>query len=133
MKEELDDFILRIPTRIDYFNENKVIIKAVACCGITHCIALDINGKVYTWGKQFGNPQFLKPELITDLKEVVDEILVGDDHSIIKTNKNNYFTFGSNDYGEGCHDAGSSTETPICINERILQRINGNILAIAVG
>eukprot|EP01083_Nonionella_stella_P278314 946448_1 len=83
VKEERDDFILRIPTRIDYFNENKVIIKAVAC-GRKHCIALDINGKVYTWGKQLGNPQYLKPELITDLKEVADEILVGYDHSIIK-------------------------------------------------
>eukprot|EP01084_Bolivina_argentea_P030494 56489_1 len=86
VKEEHDDFILRIPTRIDYFNKNKVIIKAVAC-GENHCIALDINGKVYKWGKQFGSPQYLKPELITDLKEVVDEILVGSDHSIIKTKK----------------------------------------------
>eukprot|EP01084_Bolivina_argentea_P281421 481500_1 len=96
-----------IPTQIKYFMNNNIKIKDIHC-GCSHNLALDRNGKVYSWGSnqcgQCGDgtrENVYTPKPISYFTNtVIDIIGCGYNHSYVHTKCGKHFLFGSNKYSE---------------------------------
>ena len=95
------------PKKIEYFIENEIKIEKIKC-GAFHNLALDINGRVYSWGFNYDGQcgdgtenNVRRPKLIKDLVkyEIVD-IQCGYHHCCCKTKDGEYFMFGKNGHNE---------------------------------
>ncbi|KAG8231547.1 hypothetical protein J437_LFUL008089, partial [Ladona fulva] len=105
--------IRRQPDTIDFFWKNKISIKRVAM-GKFHSIFLCEDGRVYSCGLGQGGRLGLDSEetvmtpnqinisaqhsLPTSSKHVVISVSVGQDHSLLVTDKGAIYSFGMNDY-----------------------------------
>ena len=97
------------PIQIEYFKDNDIRIQDIAC-GDSHCLAVDVDGKLYSWGRNYYGQcgvsmdnmhNVMKPTLIETLKEYkIVVIRCGNFASYVKTECDKHFMFGSNDYGE---------------------------------
>ena len=94
------------PDKIPYFVENKIFVTKV-CCGKTHTLALDENGKVHSWGKNYfaqigrstKSPEY--PGMIEKLKEfVVADIKAEWDNSYARSQDDLHFVWGDNRWGQ---------------------------------
>ena len=107
-----DERDLFIPTRIDYFVENDIKIIDIAV-GRAFNLALDVNGKVYSWGdnedgqcgfateEDDGEDTIFEPRCIDYFaNEIVDCIKCGEDHSYVRTVTGQHFFFGCNEHNE---------------------------------
>ena len=103
--------------------------------GDGHYIALDSNGKVYTWGLndygQLGdgtNQQSYLPICISDNnniiygKKIID-VEAGEKHCIIVDSDGKVYTWGNNEFGQLGNQNNNNLNNPICISD-----IDGNIL-----
>ena len=123
------------PTRIKYFVLNKIAIWEIKCGGL-HCLALDVDDNLYSWGYNFyGQLGFKsidddeededdehnvnKPVLVKYFKGInIIRIECGYHHSYCKTLKGKHYLFGSNSYNESTliYDHRNKIKTPFCIN-----------------
>lgn len=87
------------------FPKGTIITKIAA--GEDHCLALDSNGNVWSWGRnhysQLGNTkeeQLLVPTIVPDLKDIV-KIACGANNSFAIGKSGEVYSFGFNTNGEG--------------------------------
>ena len=130
-----------VPMMIEYFDDNGIRIKDIAC-GNSHSLAIDVEGKVYSWGQnddgQCGLDNIYDvvdiPELIEEIKEYkVEVIKCGNAHSYVRTECNKHFMFGSNEYGE-CFGGDERIVRPHRVDEIILDKCKvKRIIDIEVG
>ncbi|XP_042508399.1 protein RCC2 homolog [Macadamia integrifolia] len=101
------DFNLSSPTRLRPLVG--VDIRSVASgCTSCHCVALDVEGRCYTWGRnkkgQLGHGDYVqrdRPTVVSDLlKHKVIRAGAGRCHTVVVTNDGNSFTFGWNKHGQ---------------------------------
>ena len=101
---------VELPATVNYFIDNGIKLKHIAC-GMMHTLALDENGKIYSWGMNndaqcgHGNNNnqhhIDEPKCIESLSNcVVDVIKCGGWHSYCKTVDDKHFLWGSNADGE---------------------------------
>ena len=93
------------PSLIPYFKENGIYIIQVAAA-YKHNLALDKNGKVYSWGwNEFGalglshNEEKLSPTLISFFEEngiIISKLAIGSWHSLALDEKGNVYSWGEN-------------------------------------
>eukprot|EP01084_Bolivina_argentea_P271172 461304_1 len=91
---------------IVYFLTQKIRIKDIKC-GYDHCLAVDNNGKMYSWGSNFlgqcGVDEYISdnPMLIKTLKHCnIQKIECGANHSYAMNDKMEHYMWGSNKYNE---------------------------------
>ena len=125
--------------KINYFIENDIKIMDISC-GSDHNLAIDENGKIYSWGSndfgQCGDGTFndiFKPKLIKylDQHEII-EIKCGLYHSFAKCADEEHYLFGSNKYNE-CLTFKHNTEEinvcmPHCIDDIVKQKTDGKTI-----
>ncbi|KAJ4966608.1 hypothetical protein NE237_018457 [Protea cynaroides] len=84
-------------------------IRVVASgCASCHCVALDVEGRCYTWGRnekgQLGQGDYLqrdRPTVVSDLlKYKVIKVGAGRGHTVVATEDGNSFAFGWNKHGQ---------------------------------
>eukprot|EP01084_Bolivina_argentea_P271173 461305_1 len=83
---------------IVYFLTQKIRIKDIKC-GYDHCLAVDNNGKMYSWGSN----EYISdnPMLIKTLKHCnIQKIECGANHSYAMNDKMEHYMWGSNKYNE---------------------------------
>ncbi len=132
------------PTKIPFFVKENIVIKDVKC-GYAHNLALDINGKVYSWGSNYygqcghnvvDEEPLMAPKLIESVKDyIVDVIDCGCSHSYIKTEDGRHYLFGSNDDGE-CITFNDENKiiAPFRVDEIIKQHYNAQeIIQMVLG
>ena len=101
---------INFPVSITYFDENNIIVKQIAC-GECHNIALDLDGKIYCWGRNIcyecggiDNKNLYIPKLNclsfpqTDIKII--DIKCGSYHNVVKSEDNQYYFWGWNEYSQ---------------------------------
>ena len=130
------DYMQRVPLKVEFFEENGIKITDVQC-GENHIVALDMNGKLYSWGgyaELLGHGEDYTegeiPKLIERLKDyVVDLIRCGVRHTYARTTCGQHFMFGRNRFGE-CMivEIGKYLGKPMTVHEYIKE--NCNILRI---
>eukprot|EP00899_Mesostigma_viride_P007600 jgi/Mesvir1/16841/Mv15734-RA.1 len=95
------------PTRIPSMRD--VDIKTIATgCDACHCIAIDKEGRVYSWGRnedgQLGHGDFLTRNVPTIIRAFKDKKVVaaatGRRHSLVVTSDGSCYAFGSNKHGQ---------------------------------
>ncbi|MCL7048079.1 hypothetical protein MKW94_029797 [Papaver nudicaule] len=95
-----------------------VNIRSVAAgCVSCHCVALDVEGRVYTWGRnkkgQLGHGDMLrrdKPTVVSGLAEhKIIKASAGRAHTVVLTNEGKSFAFGWNKHGQ-CGTGSAKTE-----------------------
>ncbi|KAG9443066.1 hypothetical protein H6P81_018920 [Aristolochia fimbriata] len=77
-------------------------------CVSSHCVALDVEGRCYTWGRnekgQLGHGDTLqrdRPTVVSDLlKHKVVKAGAGRNHTVVVTEDGNSFAFGLNKHGQ---------------------------------
>ncbi|XP_040378840.1 protein RCC2 homolog isoform X2 [Oryza brachyantha] len=77
-------------------------------CTACHCVALDAEGRCYTWGRnekgQLGHGDILQRNLPTVVSELskykVIKASVGRNHTVVVTNDGKSFSFGHNKHGQ---------------------------------
>ncbi|KAL5706558.1 hypothetical protein ACHQM5_024709 [Ranunculus cassubicifolius] len=77
-------------------------------CASAHCVALDVQGRCYTWGKnkngQLGHGDFIqrdRPTLVSALsKYTIIKAGAGRSHTVVVTDEGNSFSFGWNKHGQ---------------------------------
>ena len=139
-----EDYLLK-PTKIPYFIKEKIVIKDIKC-GTAHNIALEINGDVYSWGRnkygQCGHgtddkQDIYEPKLIESVKEYVIECIdCGYHHSYIKTVDKRHYLFGHNGYGEciAYNDDETKITAPFRVDQIIKSKLDAKeILQIELG
>eukprot|EP01084_Bolivina_argentea_P109267 195286_1 len=102
------------PQRINWFNQNNIKIVKVKC-GAWHCIAMDQNAQIYTWGHGMNgalgigqtNENQAVPAAVShyneEFKEIkCNDIAAGYYHSIALTDDNKLYTFGYNGTYNSC-------------------------------
>ena len=132
---------VKVPTIIEYFVENDIKIKDIAC-GFDHNLAIDYNNKVYSWGynryhqcgREISDMYCSTPELIPLLKIYDIELIdCGSHHSFCQTVGGKMYFFGSNRYNE-CIIGHYSTHLPICVNEILKAKVNDReIKSVSLG
>ena len=143
-EREVECYKLFKPTKIPFFIKEKIVIKDVKC-GHSHNIALDVNGKVYSWGDnrwcqcgqgtqsvQYINP----PKLIESIKEsVIDCIDCGADHSYVRTTNEKHYLFGANFYQQCIkYDDKGNLNAPFRVDQIIKTKCNAKkIIKIQLG
>eukprot|EP01084_Bolivina_argentea_P008605 16108_1 len=91
---------------VSNFKNKSITIKEI-CSGYYHGLALTVNNKCYSYGNNFNgqcgsgeksglSEVITDPYLILFNNEYVQQIACGFRHSIVLTNKNNLYSFGSN-------------------------------------
>jgi len=133
-----------IPIKITFFIENGIIIKDIQC-GYVYTLALDTNGKVYSWGvNNYGQCGFdgdddrfiYKPKRIGFFDNYfVDKIKCGWNHSYVGTRDGRHYLFGDNQdfacLGFGGDRYGIS---PHCVNEIVKAECKtSNIVDVILG
>ena len=131
-----------IPKRFEYFIEHGIKIKQVKMSDY-HILALDTEGQVYSWGSNLGNQCGLghevrstdTPTLIQSLKEyVIVDMKCGHGHSVVITECDKYFMFGTNQYGECLVGNKHETEYPVRVDNVLKEKYNiKSIIDIALG
>ena len=136
------------PEHIEYFTENEIKIVDIAC-GDRHCLAVDGEGRIYSWGDnhygQCGHSRAdtetednrmadmdPEPKLIEALRDCrAERVRCGRYHSYIQTVDGKHFLFGWNCNGEclktvehGQERKSDVVYPPFCINP-ILERYYG--------
>ena len=103
-----DEIVIYGPKKIKYFIKNDIKIIDIKC-GSNFNLALDSNGKVYSWGTNFkgqcghnisigGINVFYEPKCIKGLMDyVVDDIKCGYAHCCARTVCGKWFMWGCND------------------------------------
>ncbi|MCL7037136.1 hypothetical protein MKW94_025705 [Papaver nudicaule] len=95
-----------------------VNIRFVAAgCVSWHCVALDVEGRVYTWGRnekgQLGHGDMLqrdRPTVVSGLaKHKIVKASAGKAHTVVVTNDGKSFAFGWNKHGQ-CGTGSAKTE-----------------------
>ena len=108
-EELISSKVVNIPLKIKYFEDNGIRIVDIAC-GSDHNLALDVNGRIYSWGwnehGQCGDGkmenEILEPKLIESLKGYrINLIRCGYCHSYCRSECGKHFIWGNNTYG-GC-------------------------------
>jgi len=135
--EEFDTFGVILENK--WFKENNIQIKDIQC-GLYHSLALDQNGRVYSWGHskrgQCGHGSDVldlecieTPKLIEYFKSKIKQISCGNYHSCCKTSSGLYYLFGSNQHNQCMTFAGNSKVTvPFCINDIIKQKTKRRVI-----
>ena len=130
-----------IPTEIKYFKERNIKIVDIAS-GYSHSLALDINGRLYAWGKntkgECGGERerdvVMTPKMVQSLKEYeIDEIRCGYNMSYCRTKCGKDFIWGQNDDNECLtYDIGSFEDVyiPRQIDVIIKEKCEDNISRI---
>eukprot|EP01083_Nonionella_stella_P220396 788561_1 len=73
-------------------------------CHWNGVVALDCSGNVYQWGMSLtGDSDILCPQEIK-LEDKVLSIETGSSHCICQTERGNFISIGSSDWGECCRD-----------------------------
>ena len=143
LNRELFAYVAYEPLLIRYFMENEIRIVDIVC-GNDFCMALDINGRIYTWGRNSlgccGICKFVAkvymPTLVEALSEYkVVEIKCGYHHSYCKTECGQHYVWGSNSDQECIVD---TKRKNICkpqrVDELVLKQSNiKEILAVYPG
>ena len=121
-----------IPRLIEYFVVNDIKIKDIQC-GYEHSLALDMNGRIYSWGNNGTNEcgdyrdgvySTHEPKLIkyfADNEYIVDVIKCGSHHSYARTECGKHVLFGENGDNE-CMTFGKLLNEPNCINEIVMEK-----------
>ena len=124
--------------------KEKIVIKDIRC-GEFHNVALDVNGKVYSWGDnergQCGDGMndvkiINPPKLIESFKQsVIDCIDCGQEHSYVKTMDDRHYLFGSNSHGQCItYNDERNVIAPLRVDEIIKTKCNATkIIEIALG
>ena len=124
------------PIKIEWFLNNDIKIVDIDC-GLYHCLALDEDGRIYSWGHgkrgQCGNgeddvdmeyidqPQVIEWFPIYNLKGKT--IKCGNYHSMVETMDGKIWLFGSNQLNQCLtFDGKSKVIMPFCINEIIKEK-----------
>eukprot|EP01084_Bolivina_argentea_P084995 153648_1 len=113
-----------LPRKIVYFEKHNIQIVKVGC-GHTFNIALDNNGKVYTWGfgrfGQSGNGHINdthEPQMIESLKhEIVVDIECGAGYLCAVTVNGDCFMWGKNDVFQCCNGNKENVLRPVKISK----------------
>eukprot|EP01084_Bolivina_argentea_P240207 403607_1 len=115
---------ISIPTPIQYFIDNDIKIIDIAV-GL-HCLALDYNQNIYSFGPnnhcqcghKRGIQRCFKPKLIKFFKPYkIIHIACGRLHSLAVTSKGQYFLFGHNGHNQCLIE--SKNDDPVLVNELI--------------
>ena len=94
--------IMTVPRKIQYFQENDIKIVDIRC-GRAHSLALDTNGRVYSWGSNMWgecghdkNESIIEePRLIESVKEhVIISIECGNRRSFYQNDRGDFFVVG---------------------------------------
>ena len=114
-----------------------VSLKTVAC-GSAHNIAVDINGRCFTWGKchygQLGHGEDDKDEPIPRLVESLSGVCIhslgaGDSHVLATTVTGEVFSWGVGFYGSLGHGNETSLSTP-----KLIEALSGKfIVSVSAG
>lgn len=116
-------------------------------CGLRYAIALDTNGKVWTWGSnyygQLGNettndssiPICISDMIGNPLHGVhISKIYAGDWHAIVVDNNGKVWSWGENNKGSLGNETTNNSSIPICISDIIGNPLNEiKIVDIAAG
>ena len=98
------------PELIEYFADNGIRIVDIEC-GANPNLALDDEGRVYSWGTNDNGEcgqgpdedTIYEPRLIKEVKDyIVTDVGCGFSHSYLKTDCDKHYMFGSNSDGECC-------------------------------
>ena len=113
--------------------------------GMTHNLAVDINGRVYSWeSNQYGecgvetvsDKEGILPTLIEDLKDYkVDTIRCGPYHSYVRTECGKHYLFGKNDFNE-CLQMNyncNKVTRPYRIDQIIHDKCKGTLIDVHLG
>lgn len=135
-KDGNDNACIYRPQIIEWFVTNNINIIDIEC-GLYHNLAIDIEGRIYSWGHakrgQCGNgeddieieyvdiPQLIEWFPIYNLKGI--NIKCGNYHSLVKTSNNKYWLFGSNQCNQCLtFDGKSKIIMPNCVNKIIQEK-----------
>ena len=137
----------RVPTKIGYFEWNKIKIVRIECA-LHHTLALDENGRLYCWGKNnlgqcaldtsIHGDSICIPSLVQyfcdENKKIID-IKTGGNHSGCVTEDKLWHIWGCNDYNECCTDHHQDViYRPHCINSYVEECTNGKqIVDVTLG
>eukprot|EP01084_Bolivina_argentea_P082482 149352_1 len=127
---EVDCSYYNIPKKIEYFVNNDIKIKDIAC-GWYHNLAIDYYGNIYSWGYngsgQCGRDYKSNSFLIESLQQYnIIKIKCGVQHSYAMSDKNDHFLFGNNKYNQCnlCDDFEWKIKQPIIINQIVKKITN---------
>eukprot|EP01084_Bolivina_argentea_P173002 299651_1 len=129
---KLDSNIAQI---ILFFVERNIKIKDMKC-GESHNLAIDFNGRIYSWGRneecQCGHTKgydyITVPTLIKSFEKYnIVDIKCGTYHSYVMTDKYKHFLFGNHDNNQFIllPNMTKYIPDPISINELFMKEING--------
>ena len=131
------------PVAIPYFVNNGIKIKDIAS-GIGHNLAVDINGRLYSWGMNacgpcgVGHRKPCPPTLIDheDLRDYkVDLIRCGDLHSYARTECGRHYLFGLNNFKQ-CLNFNQNVKQvcrPYRVDQIVNKNCNGRLLEVCPG
>ena len=139
---EGDDLVyVHAPREIEYFGKHKIKIVDIEC-GVSHSLAIDIDGSVYSWGLneygECGNDEhdvIEEPMKIKFFKDfVVDDIKCGYRHSYVYTKDGGQYLFGSNIYNECVSTKCNKIKIPFRINDIVRYKLGvKEIVNVSVG
>lgn len=84
-------------------------------CGAAYGIALTNDGKVYQWGTRYPNKTGMyQPELVEHLEnEKIVKVFSGSTHSVVVSDKNEVWVWGTNSHGMLCTPDVNGTTVPL--------------------
>ena len=136
--------IIYKPVKISYFITNKIEVVDIVC-GQFHTLAMDNNGKIYSWGRRGqgqcgdgnGNPSWAywskkTPAPIEYFEDqVIEAIGCGYLHSYCKTIENKHYLFGDNqDYQ--CLKPEGKWVSEYCVNDVVKKESDRDIERVFV-
>ena len=124
---------LKKPQMIEYFKENEIKIKSLAC-GWLHSLAVDEKGAVYSWGYnddgQCGDctrKSIFTPTLMEKFIDIeIIEVKCGTYHSYVKSVDGKHWLFGGNFYNQclAMENVDRILE-PTCIDDAVIEKVDG--------
>jgi len=121
------------PALIACFSEKRVKIQQIAC-GFQHNLALDTEGKVWSWGYngegQCGDVNrgyLLEPQRIKSLlSKQIEEIGCGGTHSFVRSEEDEWYLFGDDMFNECSlrETEGKDVIIPTCVNQ-VFEELSG--------
>ena len=142
LDEDCEEEYIYSPKAIPYFINNGIKIKDIES-GNYHNLAVDIYGRLYSWGNhQYGqcgvaaDCYYCLPTLVEDLKDYeVDKIRCGSYHSYVRTKCGRHYLFGSNRYNQcvNFNDDEYIIARPYRIDQIVYDKYNGRLLDVCLG